>query len=195
MQLVLGYSALQGGFAWAASGVASMLFAGLSQMLVTKVSAKLVMAFGMTVLAIGIFWTAQAPVHGQFLGDLFGPFLVAVGMGTAFTFIPIQIAALAGVAEREAGLASGLIYTSQELGGALGIAIASSVAASHYTTLLQGGASVQAALTGGFHSALWVCGGIALLAVPVTFLLIRKDEIAAAVAATTLREPQPEPAT
>jgi EmrB/QacA subfamily drug resistance transporter len=195
MQQVLGFSALQGGFAWAASGVASMLFAGISQALVTKVSAKLVMAFGMTVLGIGIFWTAQAPAHGHYLGDLFGPFLVAVGMGTAFTFIPIQIAALAGVAEGEAGLASGLIYTSQELGGALGIAIASSIAASHTTTLLHGGDTVRAALTGGFHSALWVSGAIALLAVPVTFLLIRKDEIAAAVAATTVREPQPEPAT
>jgi MFS family permease len=195
MQQVLGYSALQGGFAWAATGVASMLFAGISQMLVTKISAKLVMAFGMTVLAGGIFWTAQAPVHGRYLGDLLGPFLLGVGMGTAFTFIPIQIAALAGVAEREAGLASGLIYTSQELGGALGIAIASSIAASHTATLVRGGETLRVALTGGFHSALWVCGAIALLAIPVTFLLIRNDEMAAAVAATSLREPQPEPAT
>jgi EmrB/QacA subfamily drug resistance transporter len=195
MQQVLGFSALQGGFAWAASGIASMLFAGISQALVTKISAKLVMAFGMTVLGVGILWTAQAPVHGHFLGDLFGPFLVAVGMGTAFTFIPIQIAALAGVAEREAGLASGLIYTSQELGGAVGIAIASSVAAGRYATLVRGGDTVRAALTGGFHSALWVSGVIALLAVPVTFLLIRKDEMATAVAATALSDPQPEPAT
>ncbi|HJX20011.1 MAG TPA: MFS transporter [Steroidobacteraceae bacterium] len=195
MQQVLGFSALQGGFAWAASGIASMLFAGISQALVTKISAKLVMAFGMTVLAVGIFWTAQAPVHGHFLADLFGPFLVAVGMGTAFTFIPIQIAALAGVAEREAGLASGLIYTAQELGGAVGIAIASSIAAGRYATLVRGGDTVRAALTGGFHSALWVSGVIALLAVPVTFLLIRKDEMATAVAATALSDLQPEPAT
>jgi EmrB/QacA subfamily drug resistance transporter len=166
MQQVLGFSALQGGFAWAASGIASMLFAGISQALVTKISAKLVMAFGMTVLAVGIFWTAQAPVHGHFLGDLFGPFLVAVGMGT-----------------------------SQELGGAVGIAIASSVAAGRYATLVRGGDTVRAALTGGFHSALWVSGVIALLAVPVTFLLIRKDEMATAVAATALSHPQPEPAT
>jgi MFS family permease len=123
------------------------------------------------------------------------PFLLGVGMGTAFTFIPIQIAALAGVRENEAGLASGLIYTSQELGGALGIAIASSIAASHTNTLVRGGDALRVALTGGLHSALWVCGGIALLALPVTFLLIRKDEIAAAVAATTLREPEPEPVT
>jgi Major Facilitator Superfamily len=194
MQQVLGYSALQGGLAWAASGVASMLFAGISQALVTKVSAKLVMAFGMTVLGVGIIWFAQAPVQGRYLGNLFGPLLLGVGMGTAFTFIPIQIAALAGVAEREAGVASGLIYTTQELGGAVGIAIASSIAASRSTALLRGGDTARVALTGGFHSALWVCGAIALLAVPVTFLLIRKDEMAAAVAATMASEPQPQPA-
>jgi EmrB/QacA subfamily drug resistance transporter len=194
MQQVLGFSALQGGFAWALSGVASMLFAGVSQLLVTKGSAKLVMAFGMTVLGAGILWMTQAPVHGHYWANLFGPILVAVGMGTAFTFIPVSIAALAGVAEHEAGLASGLIYTSQELGGALGIAIASSIAASHSKTLLRSGDSIHAALTGGFHSALWVSGGIALLAIPVTFLLIRKDEMATAVAATAMRPPQPEPA-
>jgi EmrB/QacA subfamily drug resistance transporter len=191
MQQVLGFSALQGGFAWASAGITSMLFAGVSQMLVTKGSAKLVMAFGMTVIGVGILWTTQAPVHGHFWANLIGPFLLAVGMGSAFAFIPVSIAALAGVAEHEAGLASGLIYTSQELGGALGIAIASSIAASHYNTLLRGGDTVHAALTGGFHSALWVSGAIALLAIPVTFLLIRKDEMATAVAATALRDPQP----
>jgi EmrB/QacA subfamily drug resistance transporter len=194
MQQVLGFSALQGGFAWATGGVASMLFAGISQLLVTKGSAKLVMAFGMTVISAGAIWTAQAPVHGHFVANLLGPFLLVVGMGTAFGFIPVSIAALAGVADREAGLASGLIYTSQELGGALGIAIASSIAASHSKTLLRGGDSVPAALTGGFHAALWVSGAIAFLAIPVTFL-IRKDEMATAVAATALRGPEPEPAT
>jgi hypothetical protein len=146
----------------------------------------------MTVIGVGILWSTQAPVHGQFWGNLFGPFLLVVGMGTAFAFIPVSIAALAGVAEHDAGLACGLIYTSQELGGALGIAIASSIAASHYKTLVRGGDSVHAALTGGFHSALLVSGMIALLAIPVTLLLIRKDEMATAVAATALRDPQPQ---
>jgi EmrB/QacA subfamily drug resistance transporter len=195
MQQVLGFSALQGGFAWASGGIASMLFAGISQLLVTKGSAKLVMAFGMTCVGAGTLWLTQAPVHGHFWANLSGPIRVGCGMGTAFSFIPISIAALAGVEEHDAGLASGLIYTSQELGGALGIAIASSIAASHATTLLRSGASVHAALTGGFHSALWVSGAIALLAIPFTFLLIRKDEMATAVAATALREPLPEPAT
>jgi EmrB/QacA subfamily drug resistance transporter len=191
MQQVLGFSALQAGFGWASAAITSMLFAGLSQLLVTKGSAKLVMAFGMTVIGLGILWTTQAPVHGSFWADLFGPFLLVVGMGTAFAFIPVSIAALAGIAEHDAGLASGLIYTSQELGGALGIAIASSIAASHSATLVHSGKSIRAALTGGFHSALWVSGTIALLAIPVTFLLIRRDEIAAAVASTVPSAPEP----
>ena len=194
MQQVLGFSPLKAGFAWASAAITSMLFAGISQLLVTKGSAKLVLAFGMTVIGVGILWTAQAPVHAHFWENLFGPFLLVVGVGTAFAFIPVSIAALAGVHEQQAGLASGLIYTSQELGGALGIAIASSIATSHYKTLLRSGDTVHAALTGGFHSALWVSGAIALLAIPVTFLLIRKDEMATAVAATALRNPQPEPA-
>ena len=98
---------------------------------------------------------------------------------------------IVGLARRR--LASGLIYTSQELGGALGIAIALSIAASHTATLVHGGDTIRLALTGGFHAALWVSGAIALLAIPVTFLLIRKDEMAEAVAATVAREPQPEP--
>jgi EmrB/QacA subfamily drug resistance transporter len=195
MQQVLGFSALQGGFAWASAGITSMLFAGVSQVLVTKGSAKLVMAFGMTLVGAGILWTTQAPADGHFWANLFGPFLVAVGMGSAFTFIPVSIAALAGVGEREAGLASGLIYTSQELGGAVGIAITSSIAASHSAALVRGGDTARAALTGGFHSALWMSGAIALLAIPVTFLLIRNDEMATAVATTAIREPEPEPAT
>jgi EmrB/QacA subfamily drug resistance transporter len=195
MQQVLNFSALQAGFAWSSAAITSMLFAGLSQLLVTKGSAKLVMAFGMSVMGLGIIWTTQAPVHGHFWANLFGPFLLVAGMGTAFTFIPVSIAALAGVAEADAGAASGLILTSQELGGALGIAIASSIATSRYKTLLHGGHNVQVALTGGFHDAMWVSGAIALLAVPVTFVLIRRGEMAAAVAAAALGNPLQELAT
>ena len=119
-----------------------------------------------------------------------GPFVVA-GAGTAFAFIPISIAALAGVEEHRAGLASGLLNTSQQLGGAIGIAIASSVAASHTQALLHAGHAAPAALTGGFQQALWVLGAIALLALPAIFALVRRDELSDAVAKTTIREPQP----
>jgi MFS family permease len=127
----------------------------------------------------GILWATAVPLHGHFWADLAGPFFVA-GAGTAFAFIPVSIAALAGVAEREAGLASGLLNTSQQIGGAIGVAIASTVAATHFTTLTRAGATAPAALTGGFQWALWVCGAIGLAAIPVTFLLIRRDDMAQA---------------
>ena len=190
MQQVLGYSPLKGGLTWLVASLASVVFAGLSQLLVTRRSPKVVMAFGMALIGAGIFWATQVPVHGQFWADLFGPLLV-VGIGTAFAFIPISIGALSGVTEQEAGLASGLIYTSQELGGAIGIAIASSVAATQYKTLLHGGSTVHAALTGGFQRAFWVLGAIALIAVPAVFALVRPYRRSAAVAQAAVLEPQP----
>jgi EmrB/QacA subfamily drug resistance transporter len=190
MQQVLHYSALQTGVAWLAASVTSIALAGLSQLLVTRIGPKVVMVVGMTLIGAGVIWATQVPVHGHFLGNLAGPFVVA-GAGTAFAFIPISIAALAGVSEHQAGLASGLLNTSQQLGGALGIAIASSVAVSHTNALLHAGSTAPAALTGGFQQAFWVLGAIALLAVPAIFALVRRDELSNAVAKTTIREPQP----
>jgi EmrB/QacA subfamily drug resistance transporter len=173
MQQVLGYSALQAGVAWLAASLTSVALAGLSQMLVTRIGAGPVMAAGMTLIGGGILWATQVPVHGHFWADLAGPFFV-VGAGTAFAFVPISIAGLAGVARREAGLASGLLNTSQQLGGAIGIAIASTIAATHIKTLAGEGQSPGTALTGGFHWALWVCGMIALLALATTAALLHR---------------------
>jgi EmrB/QacA subfamily drug resistance transporter len=173
MQQVLGYSALQTGVAWLAATVTSVALAGLSQRLVTRLSPGPVMALGMVLIGGGALWATQAPVHGHFWSALAGPFFVA-GAGTAFAFIPVSIAGLAGVAEREAGLASGLLNTSQQLGGAIGVAIASTVAATHLKTLAGEGKAANVALTGGFHWALWVCGAIALLALPTTVVLLRR---------------------
>jgi EmrB/QacA subfamily drug resistance transporter len=190
MQQVLGYSALKAGLAWLAATLTSVAFAGLAQALVTRGSAKLVMAAGMAMIGGGALWAAQVPVHGHFWADLAGPFLIT-GVGTAFAFIPVSIAALAGVAEREAGLASGLINTSQQLGGAIGVAVASTIAASRVTSLVHQGAGPVAALAGGFDWAFWACAVIGLAAVPVTFLLVRRNELARAVASTTAKEPRP----
>jgi EmrB/QacA subfamily drug resistance transporter len=173
MQQVLGYSALQTGVAWLAASLTSVALAGLSQMIVTRVSPGPVMAFGMALIAGGILWATQVPVHGHFWSSLAGPFFVA-GAGTAFSFIPISIAGLTGVSEREAGLASGLLNTSQQLGGAIGVAIASTVAATHLKGHGAGGHATTAVLTGGFQSAFWVCGAIGLLALPATAALLRR---------------------
>jgi EmrB/QacA subfamily drug resistance transporter len=181
MQQVLGFSALETGVAWLTASITSVAFAGLSQMLVTRTSAKLIMALGMALIGAGILWAAQIPVHGNFWHDLAGPFFVS-GIGTAFAFIPVSIGALAGVAGRDAGVASGLLNTSQQLGGAIGVAVASSIATSRFHTLAHHGYSSAAALTSGFTWALWMCGVIGLVAIPVAFALIRRAEIATAVA-------------
>ena len=190
MQQVLHYSALKTGIVWLATSLTSVALAGLSQLLVTRGGAKVVMAVGMTLIGGGVIWATQMPVHGHFLANLAGP-LVIVGAGTAFAFIPISIAALAGVKEHQSGLASGLLNTSQQIGGAIGIAIASTVAASHTQALLHGGHAGPAALTGGFQAAFLVLGAIGLIAVPAIFALVRRDELTDAVAKTAVREAQP----
>ena len=171
MQQVLGYSALRTGTAWLAATITSVALAGLSQWLVTRISAGPVLALGMALIAGGILWATQAPAAGPFWSILAGPFFMA-GAGTAFAFIPISIAGLTGVAGREAGLASGLLNTSQQLGGAIGVALASTVAATRLTTLLGQGKAMNVALTGGFRWGFWVCGMIALLALPATAVLL-----------------------
>jgi EmrB/QacA subfamily drug resistance transporter len=175
MQQVLGFSALATGAAWMTASVTSLAFAGISQRIVTRTSPKFVMAFGMTLIGAGMLWATQAPPNGSFWPDLAGPFFVA-GMGTAFAFIPISIGALTGVTERDAGVASGLLNTSQNLGGVIGVAVASSIAASHLHALAHHGDAAPAALTGGLHAALWVCGLTAVFAVPAALLLIRRTQ-------------------
>jgi Na+/melibiose symporter-like transporter len=181
MQEVLRYSALQTGAAWLAASITSVALAGVSQLLVTRIGPKIVMAIGMTLIAIGIGWATQVPLHGQFLANLAGPFVVA-GAGTAFSFIPISVAALQGVAERQSGLASGLLNTSTQFGAAIGTAVASSVAASGTKTLLRAGDSVPTALTGGFHHTFWVLATIALIAPPAVFALVRGPRATEAIA-------------
>jgi EmrB/QacA subfamily drug resistance transporter len=193
MQQVLGYSALKTGLAWLATSVTGLALAGPAQILVTRASAKLVMAAGMILVGAGILWATQVPVHGHFWANLAGPLFVAGGC--TWAFIPVSIGALAGVAERDAGVASGLMNTSQQIGGAIGVAIASTVAATHSRLLLGQGHTAAAALTGGFQWAFWVSGLTALAAVPVAFLLIRRTELARAVAASLPRQaPAPAPA-
>jgi MFS family permease len=112
----------------------------------------------------------------------------------AFAFVAVSIGALAGVTDHDAGIASGLLNTSQQLGGAIGVAVASTVAATHSRLLLSQGHTVSVALTGGFRWAFWVVGLTGLAAVPGTFLLIPRRELVLAVATSTQLE-HPVPAT
>jgi EmrB/QacA subfamily drug resistance transporter len=189
MQQVLGYSPMTTGLAWLTVGTTGVVLAGPAQFLVTRTSAGLVMAAGMTLTGAGILWTAQAPVQGAFWADLAGPFLLTGAV--TWVFVPVSIGALAGVTERDAGVASGLIDSSQQLGGAIGIAIASTVTATRSRSLLGHGHAAADALTGGFHQALWVCGLVGLAAVPIALFFVRHSDIVRGAAAAEGNTPVP----
>ena len=130
VQDILHYSALKTGVTFLATAGTVVIVAGVAQALTTRFGPRPVLVVGMLLLAAGMLWYSQIPVHGSYGSDLLPGYLL-VGFGLAAAFIPVSIAALAGVGPEEAGLASGLINTSQQIGGAIGVAIAISVATSH----------------------------------------------------------------
>ncbi|MBA3329765.1 MAG: MFS transporter [Actinobacteria bacterium] len=186
MQSVLDFSALQTGIGFLATAGTSVIAAGFSQALVTRVGPRPVMLVGFSLLTFGLLWYTQIDADGSYVIDLL-PGFVATGIGLAFCFIPVSIAALAGVEPREAGLASGLINTSQQIGGAIGVAVVSTVATTHTATLLADGTPPPEALTGGFRWAFWVGAAIAAAGLASALLLIRGKELPADAA--TLNAP------
>ncbi|HZB24454.1 MAG TPA: DHA2 family efflux MFS transporter permease subunit [Gaiellaceae bacterium] len=181
MQLVLGYSPMRTGFAYLAVAGTAIVWANVSAIIVTRVGVKPVLGLGMTLMTVALVYFAQVSPNGSYVGDLLPGFLIlAIGMG--FSFVPITIAGMAGVADSQAGLASGLINTSQQIGGALGIAVLSAVATSATTDSLVSGASQPQALVDGFQTAFWVAAAVAFAGVVATLALIRGEEIVAAPA-------------
>jgi EmrB/QacA subfamily drug resistance transporter len=168
MQNVLGFSAIKAGLSYLPLAVSIIISAGLASVLVTRVGFKPIMALGMAFVAAGLAWFSQISVDGSYVGDvLFPSLLAAVGLG--FSFVPTTIAAVSGVEDREAGLASGLINTSQQVGGALGLAVLSSVAFS----TINAAETDPAVLTDGYADAFLVGAGIALLGVVAALTLVR----------------------
>ena len=192
MQQVLGYSAIKAGFSYLPLALMIIFSAGLASQLVTRIGFKPVLITGMLFIAAGLIWFGQVSVGGSYLGDvLFPSLLAAIGLG--FSFVPVTIAAVSGVGEREAGLASGLINTSQQIGGALGLAVLATVANSRTDSVMQsaGGApsDLPRALTEGFQAAFLTGAGFALLGAVLAALLIRTSDSKAHVAIGN----QPEP--
>ncbi len=177
MQQVLGYSAMQTGVGYLAVALTAVVAAGASQALVTKLGVKPVLMTGMVLLGLGLAFFSQVSVGGSYVSDLLPGFLL-IGVGMGFSFVPISIAALAGITSTEAGLASGLINTSQQIGGALGIAILATVSTTRTDNLLASGAEQAAALTGGFGLAFWVAAAFAVVSLVATIVLLRRDDLA-----------------
>jgi EmrB/QacA subfamily drug resistance transporter len=172
VQNVLGFSALRAGVTFLATAGTAVLSAGVAQALVTRVGVKPIMAVGLALMAAGMVWYTQISADGSYTSDLLPGYLF-VGVGIAFAFVPVTIAALVGVAEREAGLASGLINTTQQIGGGIGVALASTVFTSH---IGSGRATLQT-LTEGYALAFWVMVGFAAAGLVAALVLIRREEL------------------
>jgi EmrB/QacA subfamily drug resistance transporter len=175
MQQVLGYDALKAGLAYLPLAVGIIVSAGMASQLVTRIGFKPVFVTGLVLTAAGLIWFSQVSVDGSYVWDILFPSLLsAVGLG--FAFVSMTIAAVAGVSPQQAGLASGLINTSQQVGGALGLAILASVATSRTESVMTdaGGApsALKGALTEGFQSAFMVGAGFAVLAAILAAVLI-----------------------
>jgi EmrB/QacA subfamily drug resistance transporter len=179
MQQVLGYSAMETGVAYIAVAGTAILWSAVAAQLVTRIGVKPVLATGMVALTAGLVLFTQVSVGGSYVTDLLPGFLL-VGLGIGFAFVPISIAALAGVQPAEAGLASGLINTSQQIGGALGIAALSTIATSRTGDALAAGTAAPAALVDGFTAAFVAGAVIAALGIGAALTLIRREELAAA---------------
>jgi EmrB/QacA subfamily drug resistance transporter len=170
MQQVLGYSPIHAGLSYLPLAVSIILSAGIASTLVTRIGFKPILTAGMVLIAAGLVWFSQISAEGSFLANILGPsLLAAVGLG--FAFVSVTIAAVSGVEDREQGLASGLINTSQQVGGALGLAVLAVIANAKI-----GSSHDPAVLTEGFQSAFLVGAGFALLGLLATLFLIRSAD-------------------
>jgi MFS family permease len=171
MQNVLGFSALKAGIAYLPLAVGIILTAGASAPLLTRFGFKPVLVTGLIVTAGGLLWFSQVHAHGSFVGDiLFPSLLAAIGLGLAF--VSMTVAAVSGVEPHEAGLASGLINTSQQIGGALGLAILATVANSRTDDAVAAGKPAAVALTEGFQNAFLAGAGIAIAGAILAIVLV-----------------------
>jgi EmrB/QacA subfamily drug resistance transporter len=182
MQQVLHYSALKTGVAYIALTLTTIGCSAVAQALVTKLGVRSVLPAGLALSTVALVLYARLPVDGHYFTDLFPAFIIS-GLALAFAFIPMQIGALTGVRQSDAGVASGLINTSQQIGGAIGVAVATTIATTFTNRYVDAHVGVSAlsgaALTHGFKIAFYVLAAIAA---------------AAALIAALMLEPQPSPA-
>ena len=191
MQEVLHYSALKTGVAYIGLTLSIIVFSAASQALVTRVGVRRVLPVGLALSTVALVLFAQLPVHGHYFTDLFPAFIVS-GIGLALAFVPMSIGALTGVREADAGVASGLINTTQQIGGAIGVAAATTIATtftSRYVDVHPGATAFSGgALTHGFQIAFYVLAGIAALGAVLAALLVEPSRPAAEV--QTVEEPE-----
>ena len=177
LQDVLDYSAIRTGLSYLPLAVGIIISAGVASQLVTRIGFKPVLIGGLLLIAGGLVWFSQVPPSGSFAADVLGPSLLAA-FGLGFAFVSVTIGAVTGTEPRQAGLASGLINTSQQVGGALGLAILATVANSRTQHLLSTGAHPSVALTKGFDRAFLVGAGFAIIGAILASVLISSETAA-----------------
>ncbi len=190
VQQVLHYSAIKAGLAFLATAGTAVFAAGAAQALVTRIGVRPVLVTGMALMTVGMFLFTRLPVHGSFVSDLLPGYLL-VGVGIGFAYVPVSIAALGGVSADETGLASGLINTSQQVGGAIGVAVASTVFVQHATHLLSvmhahittsyEPDDLAKAFTSGYRLAFWVVAFAAAAAGTVAAAVLIRGAVRAPV--------------
>ena len=176
MQQVLGFSALRTGVGYIAVAGTAVIWANVAAYAVTRVGVKPALILGMGMLTLGLLYFTQVSVDGSYWADLFPGFLI-LGVAIPFAFVPITIAALAGTKPEEAGLASGLINTSQQIGGAVGIAALSTIAVTTTDDAVAEGTAVPVALTDGFVNAFWAGVAIAAVGLLVSVFMVRGRDL------------------
>jgi EmrB/QacA subfamily drug resistance transporter len=176
LQQVLGYDALKTGLSYLPLAFAIILSAGVASQLVTRVGYKPPLTAGMLMIGGALIWFSQVNAGGGYVSDVLFPSIL-VGVGLGFAFVPVTVAAVAGTRPNEAGLASGLINTSQQVGGALGLAILAALANSRTADVIAGGEHNRAvALTEGFQRAFLIGAGFALVAAILSALMISSSD-------------------
>jgi EmrB/QacA subfamily drug resistance transporter len=175
MQQVLGYSAIETGVAYIALTLTIISFSAVSQALVTRMGVRPVLSAGLALSTVALVLFARLPVDGHYFADLFPAFLIS-GIGLALAFVPMSIGALTGVQQEDAGVASGLINTTQQIGGAIGVAAATTIATtftSHYVSGHPGASALGgSALTHGFQIAFYALAAIAAVGALLAAVLV-----------------------
>ena len=194
LQQVLGYSALKTGVAYLPLSLTLIGASALASRLVDRFTPKPVLCVGLLIATVGFVLLTRIDGHGDYASHVL-PAMIVLGSGLGLSFVPITIAATNGVASGDSGLASGLLNTTQQVGGSLGLAILSSVSTSRTTSALDGGSALPVALTHGFKGAFIVAAVLCAVGVVLALALLpgrrreRKDEEVEAITISAIRCP------
>lgn len=191
LQQVLHYSALRTGVSYLPLAVGIIIAAGIASGLTSRVGAKPVLIAGLVAIAAGLVWFSNVHVYGSYSSEVLGPSLI-VALGLGFCFVPLTILAVSGTTEADAGLASGLINTAEQVGGAIGLAVLASVAASRTNSLVRAAHGAHSALLGalteGFSRAFIVGAGFAAFGIVLALLFVRNSSLPAGDETAATRE-------